>query len=224
VSVDTASAIEAGAARDIETRSSDNGVKGGAAEQEIICPAHTTERWLVWRIDLHVMPFLCIMYLMSFLDKVNIGNARSFKLETDLHLGGTQFNTALTIFFVPYVLFEIPSNIVLKRWGPQRWVPLCMFLFGLVMMCQGFVQSYSGLLAARFFLGLCEAGMFPGSFYMLGEIPQSLDGGQMINLTTNSNVVQAVGVAEAFYLVLWFYNLGRRIWRVVGGGNWQKYV
>ncbi|KIN03217.1 hypothetical protein OIDMADRAFT_40820 [Oidiodendron maius Zn] len=139
----------------------------GAAEQEIICPAHTTERRLIWRIDLHVMPFLCIMYLMSFLDKVNIGNARSFNLETDLHLESTQFNTALTIFFVPYVLFEIPSNVILKRWGPQRWVPLCMFLFGLVMMCQGFVQSYSGLLAARFFLGLCEAGMFPGSFYMM---------------------------------------------------------
>lgn len=175
----TASEIEAGVAtvataaknggRDVETRSSDNGIKGSAAEQEIICPSHTTERRLLWRIDLHVMPFLCIMYLMSFLDRVNIGNARLFNLETDLHLTGTEFNTALTIFFVPYVLFEIPSNVILKRWGPQRWVPLCMFLFGLVMMCQGFVQSYSGLLAARFFLGLCECGMFPGSFYMMGE-------------------------------------------------------
>ena len=108
------------------------------------------------------------MYLMSFLDRVNIGNARSFNLEQDLKIGGTEFNTALTIFFVPFILFEIPSNLMFKFLGPNRWVPICMFAFGFVMMCQGLVQSYGGLLATRFFLGLFECGMFPGSFYLLG--------------------------------------------------------
>ena len=81
---------------------------------------------------------------------------------------GDQYNTALTIFFVPYIVFEIPSNILLKRFKPHVWLSGCMFLFGLVTLCQGLVQNYSGLLATRFFLGLAETGMFPGSFYLIG--------------------------------------------------------
>jgi MFS family permease len=137
-----------------------------------VCPAHTTEKRLLWRIDIHILPFLCIMYLFSFLDRVNIGNARLFDLEKDLDLSGTQFNTALTIFYVPFILFEIPSNMVFKYLGPNVWVPTCMFGFGVVMLCQGFVTNYAGLLATRFFLGLCECGMFPGSFYLLGKAPR----------------------------------------------------
>ncbi len=75
---------------------------------------------------------------------------------------------ALTIFFVPYVLFEIPSNVILKKLRPHVWLSLCMFGFGLVTICQGLVQSYGGLLTTRFFLGVFESGMFPGSFYLIG--------------------------------------------------------
>lgn len=91
-------------------------------------------------------------------------------LQKDLGLDaqGTQFNTALTIFFVPYILFEIPSNIILKKLKPNVWLSICMFFFGLVTICQGLVTNYSGLLATRFFLGLAETGMFPGSFYLIG--------------------------------------------------------
>lgn len=133
------------------------------------CPPHTTERKLVAKIDLHVIPFLCIMYLLAFLDRVNISNANIFGLSTDLHIAtGDKYNTALVIFFVPYVLFEIPSNVLLKKLKPRIWLSSCMFFFGLVTICQGLVHSYSGLLATRFFLGLCETGMFPGCFYLIG--------------------------------------------------------
>lgn len=73
----------------------------------------------------------------------------------------------LTIFFVPYILFEIPSNLLMKKFNPHIWLSLSILLFGIIMLCQGFVQSYSGLLATRFFLGLCEAGIFPGSVYLI---------------------------------------------------------
>jgi len=122
----------------------------------------------VTRIDLHVIPFLCILYLLAFLDRVNIANAKSFSLTNDLNLTGVQYNTALTMFFIPYIIFEIPSNIFLKRLRPNVWLSLCMFLFGLVSICQGLVTSYGGLLTTRFFLGLFESGMFPGSFYLIG--------------------------------------------------------
>lgn len=105
---------------------------------------------------------------MAFLDRVNIANAKLFGLVDDLHLGGVEYNTALTMFFIPYIVFEIPSNIFLKRLRPHVWLSLCMFMFGLVSICQGLVQNYGGLLTTRFFLGLFEAGMFPGCFYLIG--------------------------------------------------------
>jgi MFS family permease len=133
------------------------------------CPPHTTERRLVNKIDWHVIPFLCILYLLAFLDRVNISNANVFGLSQELGLTkNNKFNTALVIFFVPYVLFEIPSNVLLKKFKPHVWLSCCMFLFGLTTICQGLVHSYSGLLATRFFLGLFETGMFPGCFYLIG--------------------------------------------------------
>ncbi|KAJ8106931.1 hypothetical protein OPT61_g9214 [Boeremia exigua] len=137
------------------------------APELVQCPAHTTEAKLVRRIDLHVIPYLCVMYLLAFLDRVNIANANVFHLSEELKLTGNRYNIALVIFFVPYILFEIPSNIVLKKITPRVWLSLCMFGFGLVTMLQGFVQNYSGLLATRFFLGVFESGMFPGAFYIL---------------------------------------------------------
>lgn len=137
-------------------------------ELHVPCPPHTTERHLVTRIDFRVIPFLCILYLLAFLDRVNIANANSFSLTKDLNLTGVQYNTALTMFFIPYVIFEIPSNIFLKRLRPNVWLSMCMFMFGLVSICQGLVQSYGGLLTTRFLLGLFESGMFPGSFYLIG--------------------------------------------------------
>ena len=100
---------------------------------------------------------------------VNIANANVFGLSQELGIAtGNKYNIALVIFFVPYILFEIPSNILLKKMKPRVWLSICMFGFGLVTMLQGFVQNYSGLLATRFFLGLFESGMFPGAFYLIG--------------------------------------------------------
>jgi MFS family permease len=94
---------------------------------------------------------------------VNISNANIFGLSKELDLvRGDRYNTALVIFFVPYILFEIPSNVLLKKFKPNVWLSICMFMFGLCTICQGLVSSYSGLLTTRFFLGLFETGMFPG--------------------------------------------------------------
>ncbi|KAK0610913.1 major facilitator superfamily domain-containing protein [Immersiella caudata] len=132
-------------------------------------PAHTTESHIVARIDYHILPFVCILYLLAFLDRVNVGNARAFNLQQDLHLDplGTQFNTVLTIFFIPYILFEIPSNIYLKRFSPRVWLSVCCIGFGVVTTLQGLAQNYGGILVTRFFLGVFECGMFPGCFYLI---------------------------------------------------------
>jgi len=99
-------------------------------------------------------------------NRVNIANANVFGLSKELDLTrDNRYNIALVIFFVPYILFEIPSNVLLKKFSPKVWLSGCMFMFGLVTICQGLVHSYGGLLAARFFLGFFETGMFPGCKY-----------------------------------------------------------
>lgn len=145
-------------------------VRSGAEYDDlpVECPAHTTQRKLVTQIDLRVIPVLSILYLLAFLDRTNIANASVYGLQADLNLKSHEYNNCLTIFFVPYILFEIPSNILLKKLKPHVWLSACMFLFGVVTICQGLVHSYSGLLATRFFLGVAETGMFPGSFYLIG--------------------------------------------------------
>lgn len=120
------------------------------------------------RIDLHLLPFVSLLYLLAFLDRVNVANARSFGLVQDLSLGGTEYNTILTIFFVPYIFFEIPSNLLLKRLSPRVWLSICGIMFGMITVFQGLTKNYSGILATRFFMGLFECGMFPGCFYLLG--------------------------------------------------------
>lgn len=88
-------------------------------------------------------------------------------MPEQLGLTGQQPNIALAIFFVPYIVFEIPSNVLMKKLRPHLWLSLCTIGFGIVMLAQGFIQNYSGLLATRFLLGFFEAGIFPGSFYLI---------------------------------------------------------
>lgn len=100
------------------------------------CPSHTTEGRLVMRVDRRLIPLLCILYLLAFLDRVNIANANVAGLSRDLKLAGDEYNTALVIFFVPYVLFEIPGNMLLKKLGPRVWLSLNMLLFGFTTVMQ----------------------------------------------------------------------------------------
>ncbi|KAI0906733.1 MFS general substrate transporter [Ustulina deusta] len=125
------------------------------------------ESKLMRKIDFHVLPILFTVYVAAFIDRISISNALTLSLPAELGLVGQQPNIALTIFFVPYILFEIPSNLLMKRSKPHVWLSGCVLLFGVVMIGQGFVQSYGGLLATRFLLGLAEAGMFPGSVYLI---------------------------------------------------------
>ena len=94
------------------------------------------EKRLTWKIDLHLVPPLCVLYLLAFLDRVNVANAKLFNLTQDLHLVGNQYNIALVLFFVPYVVFEIPANILLKRFRPSIWcITPWIFWVGLRLMC-----------------------------------------------------------------------------------------
>ncbi|KAL4923549.1 major facilitator superfamily domain-containing protein [Aspergillus undulatus] len=121
------------------------------------------------KIDLHLLPCLCIMYMVTFLDRVNIGNAAVLGMREDLNIvEGLKYNAALMIFFIPYILFEIPSNILLKKLKPHVWLSFCVFGFGLILIFQGLVKTWTTLMVTRWFLGMFETGMMPGCVYLLG--------------------------------------------------------
>lgn len=120
--------------------------------------SYIDEKKLMRKVDWRIVPWLCVLYLLSFLDRSAIGNAKLYGLTKELHLSSTQYNICLTVFFFSYSLFEVPSNILLKRLTPKIWFPIITFTVGICMMAQGLVHSYGGLLATRFLLGMCEAG------------------------------------------------------------------
>lgn len=122
------------------------------------------EKKLLRKLDIHVLPPLTVLFLLAFLDRTNIGNAKIQGLTKDLKMVGPDYNIALFVFFVPYILFEVPSNIVLKRMAPSTWLSIIMVLWGICTLGQGLVNTFEGLVALRVLIGLFEAGLFPGTF------------------------------------------------------------
>ncbi|KAK4463047.1 putative high-affinity nicotinic acid transporter [Cladorrhinum samala] len=122
---------------------------------------------LIRKIDLALIPFLSFLYLLSFLDRTNIGNARLDSLEKDLGLTGLQYNDALAVFFPFYVAAEVPSNMAMKRFRPSVWIPCIMIAWGICCTLMGIVHNYAGLMAVRSALGLAEGGLFPGITYYI---------------------------------------------------------
>ncbi|KIK98464.1 hypothetical protein PAXRUDRAFT_31147 [Paxillus rubicundulus Ve08.2h10] len=122
---------------------------------------------LLRKLDWHLLPLVSSLYLLSFLDRSNVGNAKVAGMSTDLNLVGFRYNIAAAVFFILYSLAEVPSNIALKLFRPSRWIPSIMVVWGLIMTLMCLVNTYQGLVAARIFLGLAEAGLFPGVTYYI---------------------------------------------------------
>lgn len=93
------------------------------------------EKRLLRKLDLRVVPIIAFLYTLAFLDRINIGNARIQGLEKDLHMKGQDFNIALMIFFIPYILFEVPSNLLVRKIAPSTWLSTIMVLWGKHSFC-----------------------------------------------------------------------------------------
>jgi MFS family permease len=132
-----------------------------AGDQNIVIDEEA-ERRLLRKLDMWIVPPVMLLYLLSFLDRVNIGNARLYRMEEDLGLEGDQYQIAVSILFVTYILSELPSNLVIKRFTPSRWIAFITTAWGIVATLTGIVQNYQGLIACRVILGALEGGLFPG--------------------------------------------------------------
>ncbi|KAJ5691767.1 hypothetical protein N7462_001190 [Penicillium macrosclerotiorum] len=121
------------------------------------------------KIDLYIVPTVALMYLFCFIDRANIGNAKLAGFNKDLGLEGYDYNAVLSIFFVAYIIFEIPSNIACKWIGPGWFLPAATLGFGICSVATAFVQNIHAASGVRFLLGMFEAGLLPGIAYYLSR-------------------------------------------------------
>lgn len=128
---------------------------------------HKLERRICRKLDFRILPMTALMYLFNALDKGNISNAKTDGLDTDLGITGTKWNLMLSIFYIPFVLFAFPLSLLIKRYNPARVIPMLMFTFGSITLLAVSVFNFLSLMAARWFLGLCELAFFPGIIYYL---------------------------------------------------------
>ena len=127
-------------------------------------PANLTLTAAVSKIKWRILPLFVVMFIVNYIDRVNIGFVRTH-LATDLGIGAAAFGLGAGLFFVGYAVFEVPSNMLLQRYGAKAWLTRIMFTWGLVAACMAFVQSESSFYFMRFLLGVAEAGFFPGVVY-----------------------------------------------------------
>lgn len=131
-----------------------------AAEPDV---ARRAIRKVAWRL----VPFVALMFFINYLDRTAIGFAAPNGMNDDLALSAAQFGFASGVFFVGYILLEVPSNLALHRFGARRWLARIMVTWGIVALLFTWVQNYEQLVILRFLLGVAEAGFFPGAILFL---------------------------------------------------------
>ncbi|EFX01484.1 major facilitator superfamily transporter [Grosmannia clavigera kw1407] len=124
------------------------------------------ERSLVRKLDRSLMPLLFVSYLLAFLDRSNIGNAQTAGMGEALGFNDGQYQWLLTIFYIPYILFEWTA-VMWKIVPPHRWAGIAVLIWGIAATLQATAFSWSGLMACRWFLATAEAGWGPGVPYLL---------------------------------------------------------
>ena len=123
-------------------------------------PMSPLYRKIAWRL----VPFLMLLYMVAFLDRVNISFA-SLTMNRDLGISESVYGFAAGVFFLSYCLFEVPANLVLARLGARRWLAILMVIWGIISMGTSFVHSEATYIVARFLLGVAESGFYPGVIY-----------------------------------------------------------
>ncbi|KAJ5476222.1 hypothetical protein N7475_001951 [Penicillium sp. IBT 31633x] len=124
------------------------------------------ERRVVRKLDWRVPTLMGFFYLLAFLDRSNIGNAKIAGMEDDLGLDGKRYAWLLTIFYVSYTVFEFQA-LMWKLVKPHQWAAFVVFSWGLMATCQAAVTNWEGMMALRFMMGVFEAGFGPGVPYLL---------------------------------------------------------
>ncbi|KAH8722354.1 MFS transporter [Phaeosphaeriaceae sp. PMI808] len=135
---------------------------------------------LVSKLDWRLMPCITLMFLMNYLDRINVSNARLAGLQKDLHMNDTMWNTGISTFYVGYLIGQLPGNLWLAKADPRWLLPSMMMAWSIGTICMPAMTSGAGFAVCRFFIGLAEAPFFPGitlmtsSWYTKEENPMRM--------------------------------------------------
>ncbi|MEI6244639.1 MAG: MFS transporter, partial [Acidobacteriota bacterium] len=152
-----------------------------------------SEQALVAKLTRRLIPFMFLLYIVSYLDRINVGFA-ALQLNAALNFGPEVFGTGAGIFFIGYFLFEVPSNLIMQRVGARIWIARILVTWGLISAAMMFVTGQRSFYVLRFLLGLAEAGFFPGMIlYLTYWFPAAARGRAVANFMTATAIAGVIG-------------------------------
>lgn len=127
------------------------------------------EKKVMFKVDCYLLITIFWMYLLSYMDRTNVGNAKVAGMEEDLNLSSSMYSNVLIVFFIFYVVFEVPANLLMVKLGPSIFIPSIMAIWGALTCCMAAVKTYGQLVALRALVGIFEAGFAPGILLILSS-------------------------------------------------------
>src|SRR6202453_4842422 len=166
-----------------------------------VAEAQVDGRALYSKITWRLIPYIFLLYIVAYLDRVNVGFA-AYDLQRDLHFSNTVYGTGAGIFFLGSVLFDLPSNLMLTRVGARIWIARIMISWGVISTCMMFMHSKESFYVLRFLLGVSEAGFFPGMIiYLTYWFPTQERARAVARFMTATSLAGVVGGPLSSYLL-----------------------
>lgn len=166
----------------------------------------------VSKVKRHVLPLFVVMFIVNYIDRVNIGFVRSH-LETDLGIGAAAYGLGAGLFFIGYALFEVPSNMLLQRFGAKAWLTRIMFTWGIVATAMAFVPNETWFYILRFLLGVAEAGFFPGVVYYFTKWLPADERGKAMAIFLSGSAIASILSGPLSGALLGITGLGMSGWQ-----------
>ena len=158
-------------------------------------------RKLYAKISWRLIPYMFLLYIVAYLDRVNVGFA-AMDMQRDLHFSNTVYGTGAGIFFLGSALFDLPSNLIMLRVGPRVWIARIMISWGVISACMMFMHSKESFYVLRFLLGVSEAGFFPGMIlYLTYWFPTHERARAVARFMTATSLAGVVGGPLSSYLL-----------------------
>ncbi|HJU10885.1 MAG TPA: MFS transporter, partial [Candidatus Binataceae bacterium] len=159
--------------------------------QQMEVPYPAIETALYAKVRRKLLPFLFILYVVAYLDRINVGFA-ALQMNRDLGISEAVFGFGAGIFFVGYFIFEIPSNLILQRVGARVWISRIMISWGVVAIAMMFTRGARSFYLLRFLLGVAEAGFFPGIIFYLTHWFPSRERARAVSLFMTATQIAGV--------------------------------
>ncbi|KAJ5942911.1 hypothetical protein N7516_003079 [Penicillium verrucosum] len=190
----------------------------GGLHGETIELDEATNRRLLSIIDWHMMPIMCFIYGMNYLDKTTLSYASVMGLRTDLELKGDQYQWLGSLFYFGYLAWEYPTNRLLQRLPLAKYSGACILIWGMILSCFAAVNNYAGAVAIRFMLGVFEAAVTPGFALLTSQWYTKHEQGIRVNIWFSFNGVgQIFGGVVAYGIAVGTEKYGSSIepWKIV---------